>query len=202
MKKRKYNFKEIKEMLKEDSDEGILFLIFLFLEIYLILNSKMVLAVVTIIIFTLTLIIYRKHFKKRKKITIEHKKYYEFLGKFIFVIILLGFIIRYTIELIKAIGWFLKGPTWFTYFNITIATLVVILSGISCYIVAKGKFNQNIFFAIFGLVLVYETFVLSIIKHVGLYISAIFLLSIYLFIIWSGIKNPKNETKPKILSKK
>lgn len=141
-------------------------------------------------------------FKIKKR---RSKKYNECLGKSLFVIIFLGFIVRYLIELIRGINRFIKGDaTWFTYFNIPISTLIIILCGISCYIVAIGKFKQNIFFAVFGIILVYEIVVLTITESIGhRFISSILLLSIYLFFIWWGGKiNSKNEKKPEVLSKK
>lgn len=127
--------------------------------------------------------------------------YYEFLGKLIFIIIFLGFIIVFSAHLMKAIGWFVKGPSWFTYFNAITSILIIILSCLSTYIVAKGGFNQALFFAIFGLVLIYEIIAQIIIKNIQALIATIFLLSFYLFMIWFGV-NSKNEKKPEILSKK
>ena len=138
------------------------------------------------------------------KVKKRNKNHAEYLGKILFIIILSGFLIRFSIELVRSISWFLKGPSWFTYFNIAISTLIIILSIISIYIVTIGKFNQNIFSAIFGVVLIHEVIVQTIVKDIVSFIATASFLSIYLFFIWWGIKiNSKNDkTKPKIPPKK
>ena len=136
------------------------------------------------------------------KVKIGSREYYDFLGKLGFIIILLGFTIVFSAHLINAIGWFVKGPSLFTYCNATVSTLIVALSCLSIYIVAMGRFNQAIFFTIFGLVLIYEIIAQTIVKRIDIFIITILQLSFYLFFIWLGVNNFKNEKKPKILSKK
>lgn len=198
MEKIKYNFKELKEMLKEDIEESIFVLFILIMFSYLIINSKIVLAFIISILSLLALITYRIYSGKHLKIKDKYKKYYDILGKSLFIVILIGFIIVFGVELYTEVIWLIKSPSWFTYFNIVVSSFVIILSLVSCYIVVNGKFNQNLFFSIFSLISIHEGIRQFIKMHIPSLISTLFMLTIFLFFIWSGAKiNPQNDkTQP------
>ena len=208
-------FEVLKEMIKEDFDEVMIGLFFLFLVWYLFLNSKMVLAFVTFIMFILTLIIYRKYFKKRKKITIKNKKHYEFLGKLLYFSILLSFFITYSISLFRIIKWSKEIPVALFYPRLILLIAIVFLLLLSFYLLRKWTFKRELFFCIISLIAVYETLIFYIVNKIykikpsdsdiGFYLFSIFIVTICLWMIRidaNSDKKHKNETKPKILSKK
>lgn len=215
MKKKQYNFEGLKEMLKEDIDEAIFLLLVLFLVSYLILNSKIVLAVVASIISLSTLIIYRKCSKKNIKITKENKKYYEFLGKLLYFSILLGFFSTYSISLFRIIKRSREMSVALFYPRFILLIAIVFLLIWSFYLLKKWTFKRELFFCIISLIAIYETLIFFVVYKVygikpskydiGFYLYSMFIVLICLWMIWVSVNikiKSKNETKPQILSKR
>ena len=204
---KKKSFEVLKEMLKEDFDEFIFLLIVLFLVIYLISNSKIVLAVIASIISLSTLIIYRSYSKKIVKITKENKKYYEFLGKMLYISILLGFFSRYSISSVRIIKWSREMSVALFYPRLILLIAIVFLLIWSLYLLKKWTFKRELFFCIISLIAIYETLIFFIVNkiyeikpsdsYIGFYLFTMFIVGICLWMIWIDAKlnSSKNDKK-------
>lgn len=128
------------------------------------------------------------------------------LDKILLCIILFGFFINYTLALIKAIYNITIGKVlWFTFPRSIILIMITITALISIYKIYTNQFNQNLFIVLAGLIIIYELFIFNVFPYrIDHYISGIFIMVVFLFLIYRHIKNiSKNDkTKPKILPKK
>ena len=217
MKKRVYNFKKFKEWAKKDLDEIIFFSIFLFLEVYLFLNSKKTFAVVTLIIYISLLVIYRKYFKKIDKIRISktNKKYYDFFGKLLHFSILLSFFITYSIRLFRIMKASKEMSVALFYPRLILLITIVFLLLWSFYLLKKWTLNRDLLFLVISLIMIYETLILFVVNKIygvepsdsdiGFYLMSMFIVMLCFWMIYIDAKfnkKFKNEKKPKILFKR
>lgn len=187
-------FKKLKKFLKKDFDEIIFLLIILFLGGYLILKSKLVLAVVTLIITMLVLIIYRTYFKKKEKITIKNKRYYEFLGKLLYLSILLSFFGTYSLKLFRIINIDKDMSVALFYPRLILLIAIVFLLLWSFYLLRRWVMNRGLFFCVVSLIAIYETLILFFVNNrygvkpsdsdIGFYLFSLFIVGMCLWLIW------------------
>lgn len=202
----KKDFEILKEMLKEDFGEAIFALIVFVLAIYLILISKIVLAVFIGVISLLGLITYRIYSGKKAIITKRNKKYYEFLGKLWYVLILLVFSHRY----FKNLFYILKNKSRGSYIallypRIVLLSIMITLLLYSFYLLRKWIFKREIFFSIISLAIVYEILILFFVNKIyGIRFSNFhmidyslfgFLIILCFWMIWIDAKRDKNFKK-------
>ena len=201
MVKREYNFEELKEIMKVDFGGGIFLLITLFLVGYLFLNSKMTLAVVTIITSILTLLTYGVYFKKINEITEKNRKYYEFLGKLLYFTILSSFFVVYGTRLFRIMKWRKNISIALFYPRLALLIIIVFLLLWAFYPLKKRVLKRELFFCIISLTALYENLIFFIVNRIygivptdsdiGFYLLAMFIVVICLWMIYIDANSNK-----------
>ena len=199
---KKKDFEVLKEMFKEDIDEGIFLLLVLFLVSYLIFNSKIVLAFVIFIISLLALISYRVYLQKKATITKENKKYYILMGKLLYISILLFFSDIYFTKLFYIIKNISRGSDVALFYPriILLGVLVILLLRLF-YLLRKWSFSREIFFSMISASIIYEILILFFVNevygvkisdsHIIYYLVYGFIIILCLLIIWLDAKHEK-----------
>ena len=187
MYKETFSWKGFKSLLRQDYYELIIASIFLTAMVYFFFNSKLVLSVVALISFLIINITYRINFKKIKN-NEKNQQYYQFLGKMLYIIILGGFFLRYVVGFYRLIRNSRNTVVVLLYPRLMLLVGIIGTLFWLFLLLQQKKFKRNIIFVAVGLITLYETLVLFVVRlSLSDYIIADYLMSLIFVVLCLGL---------------